>query len=521
MKRSVISLSLLLSASLFVACGGNDEDPISEVPNSQAETVEIGPAHVLALSSYEASVGSLIEVYGTNFPTPEHGVTYIALQGSFAAADGTVEAVDLEYPVRNVDSGTIRWTDFGPYRNPFSASGAKTGTFVGTMAARIVTSEGKVLEDPKPTNISFKVLPSIVVSEFQPITASCNGTIKRALGGASYRLAVQAIGFTPVSYTYSISAPALSERPVIVRHLASGPFDSVGERGDFIMPHVPNNQQSYGAVVTVQAVGQEGKTYQNSFVVNVHRPIEIFYNGNVSVAEVMAPVPVSGCLPGGEAGRSVVYTESMQETRARAYNVNWNEQWLNSHTVSVGSQQTIGLSETNGVGFSTTDGESFNWSLGTETQGSFDLGGLVELGVSVNTSVGGTRSRSQSTSANRSQGVNAASTTTETESASQSHGASSGGGFSWEASSTETISRTFGGQVIAKTYGVFYRQTLRLLRRAAVVTYNQCGSANVIAELDFNDWTWAPDLALGQSCPPFPQSNLPTAQCLIPPCSGK
>jgi hypothetical protein len=521
MKRISLLSSFLFIGSLFAGCGAGDEDPLSMADNNTGGPAEIGPAHVLALSSYEASVGSLIEVYGTNFPSVAQGAIFLALKGSFDAHDGTSEAVDLEYPVRNVDSGTIRWTDFGPYRNPFSASGAKTGTFHGSIAARIVTPEGKVLLDPKPINVSFKVLPSIVVTEFQPITASCNGAIKRALGGAAYRLAVQAVGFTPLSFTYSMAAPALSSHPVIVRHLAKGPFDSVGEDGHFIMPQVPDHIQSYGAVITIQAVDESRKTYQNSFVVNVHRPIEIYYNGNVQIAEVMAPVPVSACLPGGEAGRNVVYAESLQETRTRSYNVNWNEQWLNSHTVSAGSQQTIGLSQTNGVGFSTTDGESFNWSLGAETSGKFKLGPLVELGVSVNASIGGTRSHSESASASRAQGVNASSTTTETESASQTQGGSSGGGFSWEASSTETISRTFGGQVIARTYGVFYRQTLRLLRRTAVVAYNQCGSANVIAELDFSDWTWAPDLALGEGCPPFPQSNLPAAQCLIPPCSGK
>ena len=287
------------------------------------------------------------------------------------------------------------------------------------------------------------------------------------------------------------------------------------------MPQVPENLQSYGAILNIQATDADGQSVQSSFAISVHRPIEIFYNGNLSIAEVMAPVPVSGCLPGGEAGRSVVYTEAMQETRSRSYNVSWNEQWLSSRTVSTGSQQTVGLSETNGVGFATTDGESFNWSLGTDSSGKFDLAGLVELGVSVNAQVGGATSRTQSASSNRSQGVNAATTTTETESASNSFGASSGGSFSWQASSTETISKTFGGQVIAKTYGVFYRQTIRLMRRAAVVTYNQCGSADVVAELDFSDWTWAPDLALGESCPPFPESNLPSAQCLISPCSGK
>ena len=96
-----------------------------------------------------------------------------------------------------------------------------------------------------------------------------------------------------------------------------------------------------------------------------------------------------------------------------------------------------------------------------------------------------------------------------------------GGGFSWQVSSTQSISKTFGGTVIAGTFGVFYRQTIRMMRRAAVVTYNQCGSASVVANVDFADWTWAPDLALGDRCPPLPQSNLPPAQCTLDPCGGQ
>ena len=62
---------------------------------------------------------------------------------------------------------------------------------------------------------------------------------------------------------------------------------------------------------------------------------------------------------------------------------------------------------------------------------------------------------------------------------------------------------------------------MRVLRRAAVVTYNQCGSASVVAELDFHDWAWSPDLALSNACPPLPTSNLPDAVCYVPPCGGE
>jgi hypothetical protein len=476
-------------------------------------------AHVLGLSTYEASVGTLIEAYGYDFPTPGDGRVALVFDGTFESDDGQLVPASFEAPVRRVNGSTVRWTGFGPFDNPFHPGGG-IGTFRGTVAARVVMSDGETLDDPNPTEIDFDVGPSLIVRELQPVTANCNGGVLRALGGASYRVAVEAIGFDPVSVTYSLSAPALDAYGVSVRHLPTSRFDSVGERGDFTVPPVPDGVPSYGAIMTIQAKDESGAVRQSVFGLNVHRPIEVFYNGNVEVAEVLAPVPVSGCIPGGINGREVEYGETQSESRSRNYEVAWNESWLAGHTVAVGSEDTVGLSETNGVGFSTTDGQSFRWSLGTEVSGEFGISELVSLGVNVTSEVGGEKSRQVSNNVNRESGVNASTTTTETEEISQQRGGEQGEAFAWSVSSDQAISTGFSGHVIAGTYGVFYRQTVRLTRRAAVVAYNQCGFAKVVGDVDFTDWQWSPDLALGNECPPLPASNLPTAECYVPPCSG-
>lgn len=504
----------------LAACGSEEAVAPSgpAIPNAPDATK---PAHLIALSTYDASVGTLIEVYGSNLPRPADAEAFIVFAGTFTGEDGRAEAVDLESPLRAMDPGTARWTAFGPYRNPLSAAGNKTGTFRGTIAARVLAADGTKLEDPSPTQVELTVKPSILVHELQPLAASCSGAVKRAIGGAAYRIRVEAIGFDPRSFTYSVSAPVASLAPVVVRHLATGKLDGVGERGDFHMPEVPEGMQSYSALVSIQAVDTAGKSHQTAFAIAVHRPLEVFYNGNLEVAEILAPVPVSGCIPGGEIGREVAYNEAMTETRSRSYDLSWNEQWLDTHTVSVGSETTVGLSEQNGIGFSSSDGESWNWSLGAEANGKLDLGGLVEVGISASQSRGGERSSSRTREQSRSTGLNASTTTTETESASQSQGGQIGGSFAWQLSSEETISKSFGGFILPKTYGVFYRQATRLVRKAAVVAYNQCGSATVVANVDFSDWTWAPDLAVATTCPPLPASNLPPAQCTLSPCAGQ
>lgn len=508
-KLRVIAISGLLAA---MGCAASD---------GSTDGAELGPPEVAALSTYQASIGTLVEVYGSNFPSRGTADAMLLFRGSFDAEGGSSYPVDEAFPTTRVDGGTLRWDGFGPYRVPFGP-GDEIGTFHGQVFVRTVSEDGEIAMDGEPMDISFRVTPSILVHELQPVTASCGGPVQRGLGGAAYRVRVQAIGFEPTSFTYTISAPAVAGfEPVSVRHPATGPFDTVGEYGDFTMPQVPSNMLAYGAVLTIQATNSEGGLHQSNFAIGVHRPLEVYYNGNVGVAEIMAPTPVSACIPGGEAGRDVEYNESTSETRSRAYSLSWNESWLSSHTVSSSTSRTVGLSETNGVGFATTDGEAFRWSMGGEVGGTVGISELISLGVKANFGVENETSRTVENSRERETGLSSSETTTDTESATDTVGGGSEESFSWEVSSTESIARGFGGRVIAGTYGVFYRQTLRLIRRAVLVTYNQCGAAEVVGEVDFTDWAWSPDLALGSSCPPLPQSNLPEAECIISPCSGE
>ena len=85
-------------------------------------------------------------------------------------------------------------------------------------------------------------------------------------------------------------------------------------------------------------------------------------------------------------------------------------------------------------------------------------------------------------------------------------------------SNTSTTLTSYDGYVPRSRFGVFYRQTTRLIRSSYVRSYNLCGVSSVMGEIQFSEWTWAPDLALSDQCPPFPQSNLPPAQCVIEPC---
>lgn len=495
-----------LFALSFLGCASNVTPSPGGNPTS--------PPRLEALSVYAAAIGSPIQFYGSEFAADGE---YVAVfEGSFDADDGS-EIVELRQPLLYRDGGTLEWTQFGPYGLPFSGRGARTGTFYGTVTIEREMDEGEDALASETLEISFDVLPSLIVNEFQPITANCAEPAQIALGGGAYVLAVEAVGIEPVSFTYSLATPDLAgTEPVLERHIATGRFDTIGERGDFTLPFVPVDSQAYDAVVTVVAEDADGRQVGTAFAVGVHRPIEVFYNGNVTVAEFLTPEPVSACTPGAENGRDVSYNETQTESRDRTYDINWNQSWRQDHTVAMGSTETIGANATNGVGYGISDGRSVTWEFGGKAE--FALSEAVKLGFSGSRSE--TNSRTESVNRNATEGVTRSETTTNTESRTNSETVGSGEGFAWSVSSSESISRGFGGTVLPNTYGVFYRQAVRLLRRAVVVTYNQCGAAQTVGEVDFTDWTWAADLALGNSCPPFPESNLPAAECVVPPCAG-
>lgn len=85
-------------------------------------------------------------------------------------------------------------------------------------------------------------------------------------------------------------------------------------------------------------------------------------------------------------------------------------------------------------------------------------------------------------------------------------------------STTEAESLQTGAVVWAERYGMWYRQTTRLVRRGSIVAYDLCGNGTEVGELSLEDWTWAPDLGIGFTCPP--PTAFPAAECRIPPCSS-
>ena len=61
---------------------------------------------------------------------------------------------------------------------------------------------------------------------------------------------------------------------------------------------------------------------------------------------------------------------------------------------------------------------------------------------------------------------------------------------------------------------VIYRQTVRHVRTANLYAYDLCGVRSHLGELYFNEWSWSPNIVIGDDCDEeIPDSTLPSANC--------
>lgn len=88
----------------------------------------------------------------------------------------------------------------------------------------------------------------------------------------------------------------------------------------------------------------------------------------------------------------------------------------------------------------------------------------------------------------------------------------------WSRSDRTDTTQSFSAELPLSKFGQFFRQTTRWVRFSEIRTYDLCGVGATIGELQFNDYTWAPDFALANSCEEI-RTNLSSYACLISPCN--
>lgn len=494
------------------------------------------PAEVNALSTYEAALGTTIEVTGRDFPAPGLGYLQLVFTGDFVADNGSTFAVPATAVNLQVLSATsAAWDRFGPFYNPFDREGNNTGYFEGEMSARVITTpdgtaEGgeEINQATEPVPISFRVKPSIRVRQFLPLTLpddACGGVaVQRAITQLPYALRVEALGFDPIKFDYRVIAPALEGlegyQPLHFEEPVQGRFGTFGMDPANLLKlwGVPGNQLSYTAIITVTAIDAQGNSLQNTFGIGVHRPLEPIYNGNLRVAEYLAPVTAIGCVYGGDAGTgaALVLTKAHADTRTIAESIAWSDSWIASHTIAsseqIGTVQTV----TDGFSIATTNGNEFQYQLqaagevGGNVGGDIDFRGPYNNGIGIDGGVGAKAVftgfindkdiTSQTETGSNIDSLSQSEVTTRAEADSLARARQEAGAVAESISSTDIVGEGIAYTVVPQVWGTILQQPIRLLREATIVEFNQCGAAHIRGEYTLDDWTWQVTLGLGPTC---------------------
>lgn len=533
MKSFLANRGSLILAALALLIGGCDDQTFNP-----GETPEPVPQPMVgSLSTYSAAVGDTIRFSGAGFVSPDEGWTEVTFRGTYHH-DGQAEPVNFSIELDRESDGTLVWHRFGPYQIPFTRAGNTLGTFEGEVFATNFTYDGREQRQEQGTfhPVTFEVRPSLVIRDLraagetpdgQEFESDCNFTGTRLINYVPYRMRVEAVGFAPDSFTYTISSGMLGEggpasQSTTIEHLASTTIDSLGEIEPFRFAEVPMGVPVYRASVSIDAIAEDGSHYEQYMMVTVHQPLYVRYRGGVEIAELMEPEPVSGCIPGGLNGMNVTYSEMTTDTRTisstETFTSGWTDTYTNSHTETYGESGT----ESNSIGFSRSDERNWNWNINGSVMAGGEAGvplvtkGKVELRVGGGRDWGG----SHTDTASGEQAWQQTASYTEAQSITEAHAETISQAHSetWTISSSQSETLSITRWLLPGHFGVFYRQTTRMIREGEIIAMDLCGNETVVGRIVLNDYTWAPDFAMGTGCPPLPESGLPPAQCLIPPC---
>jgi hypothetical protein len=85
-------------------------------------------------------------------------------------------------------------------------------------------------------------------------------------------------------------------------------------------------------------------------------------------------------------------------------------------------------------------------------------------------------------------------------------------------SSSSTTTFSYSAYIPLGRTGIFYRQTSRWTKLSEIITYDLNGFPSHAGYISMNTWSWAPSLAIGETCREVSVPNMEPSYCYIPPC---
>lgn len=219
---------------------------------------------------------------------------------------------------------------------------------------------------------------------------------------------------------------------------------------------------------------------------------EVF--GSVN-SEVSASASAEGSIPGFAKVSGTVGTKFGAEVGAKSGN---QEGVKEGSSQSYGNNMNESSNEQTAFGSVTVDGQS--QSMG----GSF--------GLAKQDSINSTTQESEAKSNSVTFNLGGAETVTD----GVSEGKQKTWGETWVNTESDSTLVAYKSKVPNGRCAAVYRQTVRYVRRAQLYSYDLCGVRSLAGEAVFNEWSWSPNIAIGNDCSDgLPPSTLPKATCFL------
>lgn len=180
--------------------------------------------------------------------------------------------------------------------------------------------------------------------------------------------------------------------------------------------------------------------------------------------------------------------------------------WLNSESNT--SSNNTGTSRGYATTSSTQSGRSFG-SMQTMSEGS-SLTGSYAFNTSNSSTISENNSMTSGRVWNMSETVDSGRVITENDAEALSETIVN--------SSSSTTTFSYSGYIPRGKFGIFFRQTSRYTKLSEIITYDLNGFVMHAGYISMNNWSWAPELSIGNSCDEALRSNFNSGTCYIPPC---
>ena len=388
-----------------------------------------------SLAPNAITLGETVTVVGQDFIDPQDGTLSLLLDGVYTDSEGVahdyVGEIQLNVKNSSIAEFTFEEIFFHPTRD-------KIGTWRGIAALvnRAPNRDDIVGEDESwslDKDASLRIEPSVMLSRLRSADdSSCSAVTFATNANNNLELGFKAIGFgeaspeQPWTVRMSFVSPEVSVRYVVPDAFdfwpINGPLDDnvstlVGagthrvefevDSGDNIIinptrtarrvkvsPPVTIGQNQYDEVVlgtllageategakstanfVVEITTNDGRSLRRLVTMDIWSEIEIgVWNGAEQIAERYEAHAVSGCIPGGQIGRQLTYSEGESETRNRTIDVKWNAEVSSSLGFSVGVSafglkseqswsQSFGVDVSEGISSSTSTQQNISVQL--------------------------------------------------------------------------------------------------------------------------------------------------------------